>query len=93
MIDLKLPSHPGITLSKKKIKSLSEKYFSIPKQFLNYYPAGESYKIPDLKEYKKKRKQQNPAPVQGKKRKVGRPKKVLSVPSGIQSITTFFRTM
>ena len=36
--DLTLPVHPGIDLKEAKLKSLSKKYFSIPKDFLDYYP-------------------------------------------------------
>src|SRR5438128_1242280 len=37
-----LPRMPIITLMDKKLKSLSKKYFSIPEEFLSYYPV-----IPD----------------------------------------------
>ena len=39
---LKLPRHKGNTLTKKKVKSLSKKYFSIPPQYLPYYPTVDS---------------------------------------------------
>ena len=39
MVDLTLPKNPGRTLSIDKLKSLSKKYFSIPAQYLKYYPV------------------------------------------------------
>ena len=39
MMDLTLPRNPGRTLANTKLKSLSEKYFSIPAQYLKYYPV------------------------------------------------------
>ena len=39
---LKLPRHKGNTLTKKKVKSLSKKYFSIPPQYRPYYPTVDS---------------------------------------------------
>ena len=95
MIDLTLPKNAGNTLSMKKIKSLSKKYFSIPYKFLKYYPKFES-SLPPLepsgsKTLNKKRKlvAKNDHSNIGK-RKVGRPKKVF--PSqGLTSITKFFR--
>lgn len=36
---LKLARTPNITLTNKKMKSLAKKYFSIPPEFLSYYPA------------------------------------------------------
>ena len=38
MRDLTLAPNPGKKLSKKKLKNLSKKYFSIPAAFINYYP-------------------------------------------------------
>ncbi|CAM6102969.1 unnamed protein product [Calypogeia fissa] len=35
---LKLARHPGLPLTQKKIKSISKKYFSIPVEYLSYYP-------------------------------------------------------
>ncbi|CAM6093255.1 unnamed protein product [Calypogeia fissa] len=36
---LKLARHPGLLLTQKKIKSISKKYFSIPVEYLSYYPV------------------------------------------------------
>lgn len=44
---LKLPRHKGNTLTKKKIKSLAKKYFSIPSEYLSYVPVqgqGQTYR-------------------------------------------------
>ena len=38
MIDVTLPKNPGKVLSKAKVKSLAEKYFSIPECYRQYYP-------------------------------------------------------
>lgn len=35
---LRLPRHKGNVLKKKKVMSISNKYFSIPTQYLSYYP-------------------------------------------------------
>ena len=47
MIDISLPKHAGNTLTKKKLSSLAKKYFSIPDQFLKFYPKVEGV-IPKL---------------------------------------------
>jgi hypothetical protein len=38
---LRLPRHEGRKLTAKKLVSLSEKYFSIPPEYLSYYPHVE----------------------------------------------------
>jgi len=37
--ELKLPSHGGNRLTQKKLKSLNEKYFSIPGEYISFYPV------------------------------------------------------
>lgn len=41
-----LPRHQGNQLTAKKIKSLQKKYFSIPKEFLSYYPSTSKNTLP-----------------------------------------------
>jgi len=38
---LQLERHPGNKLTAKKITSISEKYITIPKEYLSYYPTLE----------------------------------------------------
>ena len=35
---IKLERHPGNTLSEKKVNSIGKKYFTIPEEFIDYYP-------------------------------------------------------
>ena len=96
MKDLKLPLNPGRTLSKTKLESLSQKYFSIPKTFIKYYPVY----VPEVKKSKSKkkksgsakRKKNNNGVARVKKRRVGRPKKEPMIPEGVRSITAYFRS-
>jgi hypothetical protein len=41
---LRLPRTPRKQLTSKKLASLFEKYFSIPPEFLSYYPGGDSWR-------------------------------------------------
>ena len=93
MLDLKLPVNPGRTLSKSKLKSLAEKYATIPECYINYYPKSESVPKRSVEQVirRLKRKRDEPANNPSIKRKVGRPKKVLQLPTGIRSITSSFR--
>ena len=97
MRDLTLPKHAGKTLTKKKLESLSKKYFSIPKKYLKYYPKFEG-PVKDLnsvnskKANVKKRKLEKLDPNKiSSKRRVGRPKKIPLPIIGVNSITKFFR--
>ena len=90
-----LPVNPGRTLSKTKVEGLAQKYHSIPKCHLTYYPkyvkkVKRSKKKPVNKRIKRKRVE--PANIPSIKRRIGRPKKVVPIPKGIQTITTFFRS-
>ena len=92
--DLTLPCHPGIKLPEAKLKSLSKKYFSIPKQFLDYCPKYKNKdkpKDPIIKRIKK-RKRESDNPLKRNPRKVGRPKKLRVILTGMKSITNYFRT-
>ena len=97
MRDVTLPSHPGRTLTKTKLESLSKKYFSIPKKYIKYYPKAVMIKL-DKKSgknnvvCKKKRKMKTDSINQSAKRKVGRPKKVVQF-NGFETITKFFRPL
>ena len=96
MREVTLPCHPGLKLSDSKLKSISNKYFSIPKEFLSYYPKYEGTSKPE--EHKniklgKKRKTDLHNPLKKKSRKVGRPKKLPVILTGVQSITKYFRTV
>ena len=94
MRDLTLPCHPGIKLPETKLKSHSKKYFSIPKQFLDYYPKyrnKDKPKDPIIKRIKK-RKREPDNPLKRHPRKVGRPKKLPVILTGMKSITNYFRT-
>ena len=80
--------------AKKKLSSLAKKYFSIPDQFLKFYPQLEGV-VPKLesqdnKPKRKKRKLDNDKSSSTVKKKVGRPKKVVST-DGLGSKTKFFR--
>ena len=44
MGDVTLPKNTGRLLSESKLKSLAEKYFSIPECFLKYYPKYDKKK-------------------------------------------------
>ena len=37
--NVRLERHKGLAVSEKKVDSLSQKYFSIPPEYRNYYPA------------------------------------------------------
>ena len=96
MRDITLPSHPGRTLTKTKLESLSKKYFSIPKKYIKYYPQAVKIE-PDEKSgennvCKKKRKRKSHSINKSAKRKVGRPKKVAQF-NGFETITKFFRPL
>mmetsp|Transcript_11603 Transcript_11603/g.25837 ORF Transcript_11603/g.25837 Transcript_11603/m.25837 type:complete len:367 (-) Transcript_11603:86-1186(-) len=39
---MKLPRHPGVAMTKKKVESISQKYFSIPEKYLPYYPKADT---------------------------------------------------
>ena len=96
MSDLTLPVHPGRVLKKLKLKSLAKKYFSIPDEYLPFYPAVSAKIKASLLEagLKKKLKRQvkkGGEVRESKKRRVGRPKKALVPVKGLQSITKFFR--
>ena len=94
MRDLTLPCNPGRKLTLKKLKSLSKKYFPIPKSFLSYYPKyippkeeEVENKDPNKNNKRKLHKQKG----KGKKRRVGRPKKIPMPLTGIKSLTNYFR--
>jgi hypothetical protein len=107
MKTLSLPKHPGVPLKNTKLASLAKKYFSIPPDKLDYYPKVPSdiesmieedinvhEEIPvQTRQGKKARKEKNSStsidPVGA--RKPGRPKQVLPVPKGCQSILNFFQ--
>ena len=100
MTDLNLPKNQGKVLGDKKLKSLSEKYFSIPEAYKKYYPK---YVKPIKKKIKSNNsilasakrklvaKNNTTSKSNSKKRKVGRPKIQPKIPEGIRSITTYFR--
>lgn len=100
MTDLNLPKNQGKVLGDKKLKSLSEKYFSIPDGYKKYYPK---YVKPIKKKIKPNNsilasakrklvaKNNTTSKSNSKKRKVGRPKIQPKIPEGIRSITTYFR--
>ena len=95
MLDLKLPTNPGKTLGETKIKSLAEKYFSIPAEFRELYPKYtkkvKEPKVPVNELDCAKRKLKNPRSSIKKKRRVGRPKLQPKIPKGVRSITSYFR--
>ena len=96
MSDVTLPAHPGRTLKKRKLKSLAEKYFSIPDEYLPFYPAVSaeikaSHLERDRKKKLKRQVKKGAVEREIKKRRVGRPKKALVPVKGLQSITRFFR--
>ena len=96
MLDLTLPVHPGRVLKKKKLISLAKKYFSIPDKYLQFYPALTTKIRERLDKAARKKSLKRPVEKgsekrEGKKRRVGRPKKSVVPPKGIQSITKFFR--
>ena len=93
---LTLPDNPGRKLKETKLKSVSKKYFSIPKMYLNYYPKykGNDKSDADQKSVVKnnrKRKRNSQNSVKKLKRKVGRPKKLPSPITGMKSLTKYFR--
>ena len=101
MEDLNLPKNPGRLLSDTKVKSLAEKYFSIPECYLKFYPKCEIKLDTEVRSNKTllttvKRKldskSKSKSKLGDKKRRVGRPKKKLPIPLGVQSITKFFRS-
>ena len=77
------------------MKSLSKKYFSIPKKYHECYPEAVNIKVAlnsnkkDIKRHHK-RKLESVNRVDNAKRKVGRPKKVVEF-HGLETITKFFR--
>ena len=98
MMDLTLPKNAGKVLAKKKVDSLSKKYFSIPDKFLKFYPKSnslqkhkESSKIVKKKILIKRPGIPGTDNVVVKRRRVGRPPKPLEPVTGAQSITKFFR--
>jgi hypothetical protein len=89
---VQLPRHPTKELSEKKMKSLSAKYFSIPSQFLTYYPSvPESVmNAPTLDTTPRKAVAAEPSP-RLRKGKPGRPKKAKAPLKANQpSILQFF---
>lgn len=95
---IQLPRHPGIDLSRKKLLSLSKKYFSIPLEYRPYFPSGEGIvddeqtsdagvetQQPDVI----KKRAKVPKDAVGM-RKPGRPKKVAPPLANQKSILTFF---
>ena len=78
------------------LKSLSNKYFSIPEKYLKYYPS-----LPDsvkklvekeaIKSGQKRQVSDDESFSGQKKRRVGRPKKQAGMIPGLQSVTKFFR--
>ena len=97
MGDVTLPKNTGRLLSESKLKSLAEKYFSIPECFLKYYPKyDKKKKAPKAckkKPARAKRKKGNIKIEVNKKRRVGRPKNVPKIPEGVRLITTYFRSL
>lgn len=98
MMNLTLLKHPGRVLPIDKLKSLAKKYFSIPVKYRPFYPAvlpKEAKKLARERELKvKKRKKVSSVAGERKvKRKVGRPKLIPPVVTGIQSIASFFRRL
>ena len=99
MRDLTLAPNPGKNLSKKKLKSLSKKYFSIPAAFINYYDypkyskkdSDDTNPIPIIP--KKKKRKGVKSVGSKKKRRVGRPKKLPVPITGVKSLTNYFRVM
>ena len=103
--NIQLARHPGNVLKPKKLKSLSQKYFSIPDQYLGQYPnvpKGDN-KNDDEKELEenievilKSRKTKRKATgvvvtTVSKKPKVGRPKKPVVPVANQMSILEYFR--
>ena len=85
------------TLGKAKLKSLAEKYFSIPityRQFYRKYIKKVKEKhVVSLNELESaKRKLDKPDKSKNKKRRVGRPRRQPKIPDGVRSITTYFRS-
>ena len=94
MADLTLPINPGKILTDSKLKSLSEKYFSIPECYLKYYPKYEKKKakhkaIKKMPGCAKRKIDNNKIPII-KKRAVGRPKSQPKIAKGVKSITTYY---
>ena len=95
MLDLTLPVNPGRTLTQKKLKSLAQKYRTIPDCHIEYYPKYIPVPQRSVKQghvSSVKRKRDGPCDAPSVKRKVGRPKKVIPPPKGLRSITTYFRS-
>ena len=99
MKQLTLAPNPGRKLTLSKLKSLSKKYFSIPKVHLKYYPK---YVPPDMDDKvkqgiklikKKKRKFKGRTSVKKIRKKIGRPKKLPVPLTGVKSITKYFRAV
>ena len=102
--NVQLARHAGNVLKPKKLKSLSQKYFSIPDQYLGYYPnLPEGYIENDdekeqeehievtLKQRKTKRKVAGAVVTTvSKKPKVGRPKKPVVPVANQTSILEYF---
>ena len=98
MIDLTLPKHPGRILATSKLKSLAKKYFTIPVKYRSFYPKELPKQVKKLsrksKSKSKKRKRESSETSKKKvKRKVGRPKLLAPIPTGVQSISKFFRAL
>ena len=97
MSDLTLEVNPGRSLGVNKLKSLSKKYFSIPKKYRSFYPkvivkeAKELANSESKKQSIKRKKESEATQSRKVKRKVGRPKLLPPIGHGIQSITSFFR--
>ena len=96
MKDLTLPTNTGKTLRRTTLVSLSEKYFSIPKKYLDYYPkyVKKPKKRKSIVKLPNSAKRENMSEENSnfKKRRVGRPRKEVPIPEGIRSITSYFRS-
>ena len=100
LVKMRLSPNPGIILKKSKLKSLSKKYMSIPKQFRSYYPSiedltddegsEEGKEIVPNKVKKRKFKQKLAPGVPTKRRKPGRPMKC-SAPVDTPSSLSYFK--
>ena len=102
--NVQLARHSGNVLKPKKLKSLSQKYFSIPDQYLGYYPnvpegdiENNDEKEPEVNmegKLKSRKTKRNVAEVVvstvSKKPKVGRPKKPVVLVDNQTSILEYF---
>ena len=99
MATLSLPYHPGNIMDAKKLKSLRKKYFSIPLDQLPYYPTipaelsdnSEEESTPEAKKYKKSVKKTLIDLTSHPAKKLGRPKGIIVIPDGQQSILRFLK--